>query len=70
VLGLLAARLRSSDRSMARILFALLALQLTTGLTNIFLDWPLAAAVIHTGGAAALLGAVLVVALRPPESAA
>lgn len=69
VLGLLAARLRSTDRSTARTLFALLALQLTTGLTNIFLDWPLAAAVIHTGGAAALLGAVLVVALRPPETA-
>jgi hypothetical protein len=27
------------------------------------------AAVVHTGGAAALLGAVLVVALRPPEPA-
>jgi len=42
-------------------------LQLVTGLTNIFLDWPLAAAVAHTGGAAALLGVVLMVALRRPN---
>jgi cytochrome c oxidase assembly protein subunit 15 len=67
VLGLLAARLWPTDRSRSRLLFSLLALQLATGLTNIFLDWPLAAAVLHTGGAAALLGVVLVVALRPPD---
>ncbi|HYF57546.1 MAG TPA: COX15/CtaA family protein [Burkholderiaceae bacterium] len=56
-------------------LLAVLALQLATGLTNIFLDWPLAAAVLHTGGATALLGLLLVVSFRaraaalPPDPA-
>jgi cytochrome c oxidase assembly protein subunit 15 len=45
-------------------LLAVLALQLATGLTNIFLDWPLAAAVLHTGGAAALLGLLLMLNFR------
>jgi cytochrome c oxidase assembly protein subunit 15 len=39
-----------------RWLLALAALQLVTGLSNVILDWPLAAAVLHTGGAAALVG--------------
>jgi cytochrome c oxidase assembly protein subunit 15 len=30
--------------------------QLATGLSNVVLDWPLVAAVLHTGGAAALVG--------------
>ena len=34
---------------------ALSVLQLATGLSNVVLDWPLLAAVLHTGGAAALL---------------
>ncbi len=34
---------------------ALLALQLITGLSNVVLDWPLLAAVMHTGGAGALM---------------
>ncbi len=38
----------------ARILLALLALQLITGLSNVVLGWPLLAAVLHTGGASAL----------------
>ena len=29
--------------------------QLATGLSNVVLDWPLVAAVLHTGGAAALV---------------
>ncbi len=66
-LSVLALRLRHADAALARALLGLLALQLATGLTNIFLDWPLAAAVLHTGGAAALWGVVLVVALRPPQ---
>ncbi len=45
-------------------LLAVLALQLATGLTNIFLDWPLAAAVLHTGGAAALTGLLLMLTFR------
>jgi len=46
-------------------------------LTNIFLDWPVAAAVLHTGGAAALVGLMLMLNFRarvaaclPPDAAA
>jgi len=39
----------------SRVLAALLGLQLATGLSNVVLDWPLLAALLHTGGAAALL---------------
>lgn len=39
----------------ARWLLGLAALQLATGLSNVILDWPLLAAVLHTGGAAALV---------------
>lgn len=39
----------------ARWIAALAALQLGTGLSNVVLDWPLVAAVLHTGGAAALV---------------
>lgn len=39
----------------ARGLAVLLALQVGTGLSNVVLGWPLAAAVLHTGGAGALL---------------
>jgi cytochrome c oxidase assembly protein subunit 15 len=45
----------------ARGLLALLLLQIVTGLSNIVLQWPLLAAVLHSGGAA-LLVALLVVA--------
>jgi cytochrome c oxidase assembly protein subunit 15 len=38
-----------------RILAALTVWQFATGLTNVVLDWPLAAAVSHTGGAAGLV---------------
>ena len=38
-----------------RWLLGLLVLQLATGLSNVVLDWPLLAAVLHTGGAAALV---------------
>ncbi len=33
-------------------LLGLIALQFATGLSNVVLDWPLLAAVLHTGGAA------------------
>lgn len=39
----------------ARVLLALCAWQFATGLSNVVLDWPLLAAVSHTGGAAALV---------------
>ena len=38
-----------------RVLAALAAWQFGTGLSNVVLDWPLAAAVAHTGGAAGLV---------------
>jgi cytochrome c oxidase assembly protein subunit 15 len=44
----------------ARLLLLLLLLQLATGMSNIVLQWPLALAVAHSGGAA-LLAALLVV---------
>ncbi|MDM0077181.1 COX15/CtaA family protein [Variovorax sp. J2P1-59] len=43
-----------SLRAQARWLGGLALLQLATGLGNVLLGWPLAAAVLHTGGAAAL----------------
>ena len=57
VLALLAWRLRGLPqwRTPARWLAALLALQFLTGLSNVVLDWPLLAAVLHTGGAAGLV---------------
>jgi cytochrome c oxidase assembly protein subunit 15 len=42
-------------RPVARTIGALAALQLATGLGNVVLDWPLIAALLHTGGAAALV---------------
>ena len=55
-LGVLAWQLRRIEplRPQARWLAGLALLQLATGLGNVLLGWPLAAAVLHTGGAAAL----------------
>lgn len=39
----------------SRDLAGLLLLQLATGMSNVVLDWPLVAAVLHTGGAGALV---------------
>ncbi|MFZ5567772.1 MAG: COX15/CtaA family protein [Pseudomonadota bacterium] len=57
VLVLLAWRLHALPawRGPARWLAGLLLLQFLTGLSNVVLDWPLLAAVLHTGGAAALV---------------
>jgi cytochrome c oxidase assembly protein subunit 15 len=44
-----------SMKKLAHALLALSALQLATGLSNVVLDWPLVAAVLHTGGASALV---------------
>ena len=56
-LALLAWELRSSGRLRrhARLVAVLLVLQLATGVSNVLLAWPLAIAVAHTGGAAALV---------------
>ncbi len=57
LLGVLVWRLWTSGQLVRqrRWLAALAALQLVTGLSNVVLDWPLVAAVLHTGGAAALM---------------
>lgn len=57
VLTGLAWRLRGVQalRRPARWLGGLVILQLATGLSNVVLDWPLVAAVLHTGGAGALV---------------
>lgn len=56
-LGWLAFRLRAYAglRSPARLLAWVLVLQLLTGLSTIFLQWPLLIAVLHNGGAAVLV---------------
>ncbi len=60
VLALLAWRLsRFADlRPVSRWIGGLAALQLATGLGNVVLGWPLIAALLHTGGAAALVVAI------------
>lgn len=57
LLGWLAWRMRGVPawRQPARWLAVLTLLQFVTGLSNVVLDWPLLAAVLHTGGAAALV---------------
>lgn len=67
VLGLLVWRLwaQPGQRTTARWLLILLVLQLLTGLSNVVLQWPLIAALAHTGGAAAL--AVVLVAVPYPR---
>jgi heme a synthase len=54
-LAWLALCLRRVAQSPAKLLLGLLLLQLLTGLSNVVLDWPLGAAVLHTGGAAAMV---------------
>jgi cytochrome c oxidase assembly protein subunit 15 len=71
LLGLLAWRLQrlSELRQPGRWLAWLALLQVVTGLSNVVLEWPLAAAVLHTGGAAALVLVLTWVAAasRAPE---
>ena len=57
VLAVLAWRLNSVPalRRQSRLMAFLAALQLATGLSNVVLGWPLLAAVLHTGGAGALV---------------
>jgi heme a synthase len=68
--GLLAWRISRIEglHRIGRWLGIVLALQVATGLTNVLLDWPLAAAVAHTGGAAALLGLLLMLEFRVARS--
>jgi len=59
-------------RGVARCLFALTALQLASGLSNVVLGWPLLAALLHTAGAAALVAVLVSLLARggPAPSAA
>ncbi len=60
-LGLLAWRMHQQTvrKKIVRVLTGLLLLQLITGLSNVVLGWPLLAAVLHTGGAAALVATMV-----------
>jgi cytochrome c oxidase assembly protein subunit 15 len=64
--GVLAWRVRrvAGLEGVGRWLLLVLLAQFITGLTNIFLDWPMAAAVLHTGGATALVGGLLMLNFR------
>lgn len=72
VVGLLAWRARRSAAAshLAAWLAALLALQVLTGLSNIVLQWPLALAVLHNGGAAMLVGVLVALNFAAWRSAA
>lgn len=48
-------RQQANLQTAGRILLGLSALQFFTGLSNVVFDWPLLAAVLHTGGAAAMV---------------
>lgn len=56
-------RKQATLRVQRKVLTALLAAQVVTGLSNVVLDWPMLAAVLHTGGAGGMV-AVLVWMLR------
>jgi len=60
------------DRRAAAWLLALLVVQVASGLSNVLLDWPLLAALLHTAGAAALVAVLTSLALRrqAPRAAA
>ena len=57
VLALVALRMNRHPalHSQRNWLLGLVLWQFATGVTNVVMDWPLAAAVAHTGGAAALV---------------
>jgi heme a synthase len=56
-------------RPLSRWLAGLVGLQVATGLANVVLDWPLLAAVLHTGGAAALVVVLTRLAVWRPMQA-
>ena len=55
LLAITAWKLRAALPRQARALGLLAGWQLLSGLSNVVLDWPLGAALAHTGGAAALV---------------
>jgi len=72
VLALLAWRLwpLAGVSGLARALAIALALQFTTGLSSVVLDWPLLLAVLHNGGAAVLVVLLVAINYRMAGSAA
>jgi heme a synthase len=73
VVALSAALWREPDpaaRRYARVLAALIVLQLASGLSNVVLDWPIAAALMHSGGAAALVITLVSLLARSRHAAA
>jgi len=52
----------------ARWTLAVLVLQLATGLSNVVFDWPLAAAVLHSGGAALLVALLVAANVRTAQA--
>ena len=63
-------RSHRSDRRAAIWLLSLLIVQVLSGLSNVLLDWPLLAALLHTGGAAALVAVLVALASRRRVQAA
>lgn len=61
-------RLHGLER-LARLLAAVLLVQFITGLANVFLDWPLVAALAHTAGAAGLVGIIFMIDFRTHHAA-
>ena len=58
------ARRHFATRALGNALIMVAVLQLATGLTNVFLQWPAPAAILHTGGAAVLFGSALMLRWR------
>jgi cytochrome c oxidase assembly protein subunit 15 len=75
------ARAHDGTQRMSAWLAVLLVVQLVTGTSNVIFQWPLFLAVLHNGGAAAMLALVVALnyrawqartnpaAVRPPEAA-
>jgi cytochrome c oxidase assembly protein subunit 15 len=60
---------RPQWRQSSRVLAGLVGLQLATGLSNVVLGWPMLAALLHTGGAAALVLALTWIWAQAPSTA-
>ena len=72
MLAFVAWRLHGEGLRSGRWLAALVLLQVGTGVSNVVLDWPLLAALLHTGGAGAMLVVLVgtLAAMRPAVHAA
>lgn len=64
LLALATAVWRAGHGRPAGVLAGLVGLQVATGAANVVLHWPLAAALLHTAGAAGLVGCVVALAAR------